>query len=608
MGFLTNIMSKSSIVQLVRLSGGLGIRKKFAFLGLFAGLLGVLFESVSMFLLIPTLEGILKMDFSFVKSYPFAGEFIANNPDLFMNFNTVIFAVFVVLIFCSIILKNVFSYLSYVLFSSLRMDLSVKLREKIFNQYLSFGKKFFDDNNRGYLYNILSSQVASLTNRLEKLFTSLTNFLMLLGYLTIMFFISWKLTLLSFLVFPAFHFFLGNLVNLTKESSRSQSEKSNFLQEFTHDVLSSIQLIKLYNTEKKEEKRYYELNDELYKLEYEQNKRIFLFCPLQEIIMIVFTILLVSAMAFFIVKEQASVAGFLVFVVLLRRASGNFGSLAGLRMFSAEISGYLHQILYVLDSKDKPFVKDGKKEFKGLKKDIEFRNVFFSYKDGVPVLTGVSFSVKKGSVTAVVGPSGSGKTTLVNLLARFYDIPDSRIFIDSVDINEYKISSLRSHFSMVSQDLMFFNDTIKNNLVYGLNRDVSDEVLYDVLKKTRLFDFVMKLPKKMETVVGDRGVKLSGGEKQRLAIARALLSKSEVLILDEATSSLDSKTEILVQDAVNEALKGRTSIVIAHRLSTIKHADKIVVVENGCVVEEGTLNHLLEKKGKFYEYWKAQNF
>jgi ABC-type multidrug transport system fused ATPase/permease subunit len=211
-------------------------------------------------------------------------------------------------------------------------------------------------------------------------------------------------------------------------------------------------------------------------------------------------------------------------------------------------------------------------------------------------------------MTAIVGQTGSGKTTLINLLMRFYDIPKNSIKIDDDDIKDLTIKSLRRYIAIVSQETQLFNESLRTNLVYGLDNEISDEEAISALKKARLYDYVSKLPEGIDTFIGDKGVKLSGGEKQRLAIARALLKGSEILILDEATSSLDTKTERLIQEAINEAIKDKTSIVIAHRLSTIKHADKIVVLENGNVAEQGTLKELLKMKGLFYQYWEEQKF
>lgn len=313
-------------------------------------------------------------------------------------------------------------------------------------------------------------------------------------------------------------------------------------------------------------------------------------------------------MAVIVVKgRKTDIAPFLIYFYIIRRASYQFAPLNQFRASVASIRGYLSEIFKMLDDKDKFFVVGGQREFTGLKRSIEFRNLNFSYINGVEVLRDLNLFIEKDKTTAIVGPTGAGKSTLVSLILRFYDCPPSSVFIDGVDIREFTLESLMKRMAFVGQEALLFNDSIKNNIEYGLDK-VADEELEDVVKKARLYDFIMKLPQKYDTLIGDRGVKLSGGEKQRLSIARVLLKKAEILILDEATSSLDTTTEKLMQEAIEETVKGRTTIVIAHRLSTIKNADKIVVIENGRLMEQGSLNELLEKKGKFYQYWQEQKF
>jgi subfamily B ATP-binding cassette protein MsbA len=273
----------------------------------------------------------------------------------------------------------------------------------------------------------------------------------------------------------------------------------------------------------------------------------------------------------------------------------------------AKTSGPREELLKIFDDSDKIFVPEGKKECGGLKRSIEFNHLNFSYIPEVQVLEGVTFTIEKGKITAIVGATGAGKTTLVNLLMRFYDCSSSTILIDGVDIREFTLESLRAHMAFVNQEILLFDDTLKMNITYGAGK-VTDEKLVDVAKKARLYDFIMSLPNGFDTLIGERGVKLSGGEKQRTAIARALLKGSEILILDEATSSLDSLTERLIQEAIEEAIKDRTAVIIAHRLSTIRNADKIVVIEDGRVAEQGSLTELMERKGKFWEYWEEQKF
>ncbi len=231
---------------------------------------------------------------------------------------------------------------------------------------------------------------------------------------------------------------------------------------------------------------------------------------------------------------------------------------------------------------------------------IEFHNVVFHYVEGDPVLEDVSLTIRKGEVVAVVGPSGAGKSTLVDLLPRFYDPIGGAITIDGVDLRDVELKALRDKIGIVTQETILFNDTVRNNIAYGLE-DCSLERIVDAARAANAHGFVSAMPDGYDSLIGERGVKISGGERQRLALARAILKNPPILILDEATSALDTESEILVQEAIERLMAGRTSIVIAHRLSTVQHADRIVVIEGGKIVETGKHNELLKKRGGLYK-------
>ncbi|MEX0842730.1 MAG: ATP-binding cassette domain-containing protein, partial [Gemmatimonadota bacterium] len=250
--------------------------------------------------------------------------------------------------------------------------------------------------------------------------------------------------------------------------------------------------------------------------------------------------------------------------------------------------------------------RPGARTFTGVHDKIEFRNVSFAYREGEPVLRRVSFQARSGTVTAMVGPSGAGKTTLVDLIGRFYEATDGKILIDGVDIREFSLKSLRESLGIVSQDTVLFHDTVRANIAYGL-QNVSDEALDSAARAAHADEFIDRLPKGYDTVVGERGAQLSGGQRQRIAIARAILRDPPVLIFDEATSALDSEVERLVQEAMERLLSGRTVFVIAHRLSTIQRADRILVMQEGRIVQSGTHAELLDEGG-LYGYLHALQF
>lgn len=272
----------------------------------------------------------------------------------------------------------------------------------------------------------------------------------------------------------------------------------------------------------------------------------------------------------------------------------------------ARAKGPLEVLNGMLDDDGKVFVSQGSKEFTGLTREIRIENLSFSYSGKGQTLRQISCVIPKGKTTAIVGATGAGKTSLIHLLMRFYDCPPGAIKLDGEDIRNFTLRSLMSQIALVDQDVQLFNGTIRSNLLYGVDDPISEAALIETCEKANIYELIERLPNGFDHEIGDRGVRLSGGEKQRLALARAFLKKSEILILDEATSSLDSKTEASIQLALGEMARNHTVIVITHHLSTLKHADNIIVMERGRVVEIGSLRDLVDWRGHFFEFWDVQ--
>lgn len=594
-----------SIFNLIR-KGGLSLGD-FLLSGILS-FLAALFDGISKGLLIPLIKGVIQMDFGFVWKFNLLNQLVRFLPQEIKIQNLTAFFAIAFLIFITSAVSNLLFY-----FASLAMQYQItkfsnNLRKGIFSRYLDFGKSFFDKNSLGYLSNILINLSNTLLSHmlvLQNIFNELCRTVI---YLAILFIISWKLTALIVLISPLIYYSLNWLMIKIKRTSTDLVSNMNSMSRSSFNVLSNIALVKAYSMEGNEKHRF-ELQSEMAaRLDYSIRKKQGLVAPLQNMFMLVIVLLLVLIIGFVVMRKGGQYSSvFIVYLFLLKSVSTSFGSVNNIRSTVAAMLDPAAEILQVFDDKDKPFVMNGKEEFRGLRERVEFKNLKFSYIEKKPVLNDVSFSINKNEVVAIVGPSGSGKTTLINLLMRFYDFPPGLVFIDEIDIKNFTLKSLRKHLAVVSQDVLLFDDTFRNNVKYGLD-NVSEERIIDVLKKARLYDFIVSLPQGLDTHIGDKGVKLSGGERQRLAIARALLKDAEVLILDEATSSLDTKTEKLIQEAIEEAVKGKTTIVIAHRLSTIKNSDKVVVIENGVIIEEGPMNILLDKKGKFWQYWEEQKF
>jgi ATP-binding cassette, subfamily B, bacterial MsbA len=604
-----NLTSRPSIHDFLKAARFFGFHPTQFLLPTALSLLAAVCDAISMALLIPLAKGIIEKSFVFLDNVPVLGFLFAEVNTRMYFPNSAVFAMLIAIIFTCAILKNVFLYFSHLTTSSRTETLLHQLRSCIFERYLKCGKLFFDRTNFGHLSQVLLSAPRDFKLLFLTFPHLLTSIFTLLLYLGIMLLVSWKFTILICVAFPAMFFSLRYLIHRIRTISVILAESLKRMHERAFNILSCIILVKEYAHEKSELKTFLRLSEEERALRIRSDRFLFLLEPIQESIGLVVLLLMISITALFIFKfSGTSVAGFLVCFVIARKAFTLFPAFNKTRSEFAKMYGSIHRIFDIFDDGNKFMMADGTKTFSSLERGIELKQLTFSYVSGVDVVKGISCFIPKGKMTAIVGPSGSGKTTLIQLISRFYEAPPASIFIDGQDVRDFTFQSLRSSIAIVSQDALLFNDSLRANLDFGLNGKVTEEVHAEVMRKARLKQLLDQLPDGLETLIGDRGVKLSGGEKQRVSIARAMLKGSEILILDEATSSLDTLTERLVQEAINEVVKGKTSIVIAHRLSTIRHADKILVIEDGRLVEEGPLDFLLEKRGKFYEYWRAQKF
>lgn len=567
------------------------------------------FEAASVGLLIPTVKGIIQSDFSFVRDLPVFRHVISLLPTIFKDRNSAIFILLIFSIFSAASLKNGFQYAA-----SLGTVLQIRrfannLRKRIYERYLSFNKVFFDQHNAGHLYQVLLGHTSQIATQMSRIQNAFYNVFSLIVYFALMIIISWKLTLFVLLAFPVLHFSLQWLIHKISKTSEFFSESNLKLGAKISNALSCIPLVKAYTHEQSEKAWFDQASDRIANIEISMDKKLLLINPIQDMILLCMMLLLVGMMAILFIRQgQGEVAEYMVFVVALRRTMGNLGVYNDVQSALASSRGPVKEVLKIFKQNNEYITVEGSSEFSGLQKGINFKDVYFSYREDAPVLKGVSFFIEKGKMTAIVGATGAGKTTLVNLLMRFYDVSAGEIYFDENNVKNFNLRSLRSALAWVSQEIFLFNASLRANLTYGLEENISEGRIDAALKKSRLYDFIFNLPSGLETEIGDRGVRLSVGEKQRIAIARAFLKEADILILDEATSSLDSKTEKMIQDALDDVVKDRTSIVIAHRLSTIKRADKIIVLEHGRIIDSGTFEDLVSKDGKFSSYWKQQFF
>ncbi|MBR2032989.1 MAG: ABC transporter ATP-binding protein [Alistipes sp.] len=504
-------------------------------------------------------------------------------------------------------LSNLFRYLGGYTVESMRTTTVQRMRNEMFDSVIGKDVGYFSGQRKGDIISRITSDVMvvqyCITNTLQVAFREP---FLIIGYLVLMLSISWELALFSVLFLPMVGLIIGNIVKKLRYPASQSQQRMGDLVSVLDESLGGIKIVKTYTATEYIKEKFHSLNQNLSDTLLWMARRQQLASPMSEFLGITAVAIILVFGGTLVMKGSLSGAGFIAFIAAFSQitrpvrafidqfANINQGVAAGERIFA------------VLDDKNEITDAVDAKEFEGFNDKIEFRDVRFSYDESREIIHGVSFEVRKGETVALVGPSGGGKSTLSELMERFYDTDSGDILIDGVSIRDYKQESLRAAMSLVSQDTVLFNDTIKSNIALG-RTDATDEEIVAACKIANAHNFIVESPEGYNTNIGDRGAKLSGGQRQRLSIARAVLKNPEFLILDEATSALDTESEKLVQDALTKLLKGRTSVVIAHRLSTIMNADRIFVIDEGRIVEEGKHKELLNKGGVYAKLVELQN-
>ena len=503
-------------------------------------------------------------------------------------------------------LRAIFDYLGNIYSKRTALSLVDCLRRRVFDQFESFQLSYFTTSSPGSLISTLRGEV----NQVQQAFNVLSNFVVhgskVLAYLAAMLLLSWQLFLTSVLVFGLMS---AGLTSLTRRVREASFEVPKANKAFTNSALSFINGIRTVHasgTQEFERKRYYAATRQVFTSQLGVIRLSSLVQPLIEGLGATLLVgMVVVSYGLLISTGRLKAAELLTFLFVLIRTTPLISSLNSTRVTFIASQGALSAVNELLSRHDKPYFQDGTVPFTEFKQSIDFEAVDFAYNPDEPVLHDITLSIKRGETTALVGASGAGKTTLADLLPRFYDPTQGRILVDGIDMRELKINTLRHKMAIVSQDTFIFNTTVRDNITYGVENATDTDIL-EVASMANALDFIHDLPLGFDTVLGERGVRLSGGQRQRIAIARALLRNPEILILDEATSALDSVTERLIQESLEKLAQGRTVIAIAHRLSTIANADKVVVMEKGRIVEQGTYDALLKQKGKLWKYHNMQ--
>jgi ATP-binding cassette, subfamily B, bacterial MsbA len=506
-------------------------------------------------------------------------------------------------IFLCIALKNVLSFAYSLLFQSVNASIGHRLRCGILHQLLSVGQSFLDTHDSGKLLYTLATETWRVSAACTVLANMIINLCMALIFSILLLLISWKLTLITGCFVLLNSQIIRRVTSHGKRLSARATEVNADLTQRMIETLGGMQLIRAFGRESYEQRRFDVASREVRKAFFKLDRISALVQPLSEVLTVslLLGILLVTAM-----RTPGQMAVLFSFLVLLYRLQPRIKQFDADRVALDSFSASVQEVRSLLDKSDKPYVRSGAVTPASIKKAITFENVSLNYDSGKgAALKHVTCSVNVGETTAFVGPSGAGKSSLVRLLCRLHDPSSGRLLVDGVPLSDLDLAWWRSRIAVVSQEVYLFNATVAENIAYG-KLDATREEIVRAAYKAHAMEFIEELPDGFETILGDRGIRLSGGQRQRLALARAFVRDPEILVLDEATNSLDLISEAVVQDALEQFGRDRTVLIVAHRLSTIQHADKIIVLDSGRLAESGTLTQLLAAGGLFSRFYGLQ--
>ncbi len=508
-------------------------------------------------------------------------------------------------VFAFVFLKGIFSYGSKYLMSRVAYKLLIRFRKEMYNRITLSPWWTVKKQRTGDLVQRVINDAGSIQSSIDSIARILQAAATTIVFLTMMFVKSWRLSLLTMIVFPSFAYIINRFGNKIKNTSRRIQSKIADVSSHLDETISGIQIIKSFTAEKREMDKFAEENNVNYRFAMRRVRLRASMIP---------AIDLFSAMGFAcvfgfgcwqVINGNLTTGWFLGYIAMVGMVFKPIKMLGNANSTLQQTMASVERIFYVLDFPEETSELPGSKELPNIKGEVIFRNVSFGYDGGELVLKRINFKASPGETVALVGHSGVGKTTLLNLLPRFYDAVEGDILIDGCPIKEVTLESLRKQIATVPQDTILFNGTVMENILYGTPNATAKEVI-EASRKANADDFIKNLPQGYETQIGERGARLSGGEKQRISIARAILKTPKILLLDEATSALDSESEALIQASLANLMKNRTTFVIAHRLSTVRNAAQILVIDKGQIVESGTHQELIVQNGLYRQLCSAQ--
>ncbi|MDD5422631.1 MAG: ABC transporter transmembrane domain-containing protein [Candidatus Omnitrophica bacterium] len=509
------------------------------------------------------------------------------------------------------LLKNFFGFYQTYLMNDVSQRVIRDVKNTIYKKFLTLSMDFYSRNSTGKLMSRVTYDAAiirdSISSGLTDLFyqpIQLIIYMSMLIGIKVYFSISWVLIVISIGIFLLVVYPVMLIGKKLKAISKKSQEKMGDITTTLHETISGVRVVKAFSMEDYEAKKFADQNNYFYKLEMKSVKRMAVVSPLTEFVGMICVAVILWIAGKEIVSGALSAGAFVTFLACMLSILKPIKRLTNVYNINQQALAAADRIFETLDANPSVMEKPGAVELPRIRERVALRHVYFRYEDK-DILKDINIEVKVGEIAAFVGPSGVGKTTLVNLVPRFYDVTEGQILVDGIDVRDCTLKSLMGQIGIVTQETILFNDTVASNIAYGTRSFDKDGVMR-AAKIANAHDFIMRMPKGYETMIGERGFRLSGGEKQRLAIARAVFKDPPILILDEATSQLDTESEILVQEAIDRMMKGRTVFVIAHRLSTIKHATSIYVLDGGRVVDKGSHEELIAKEGLYKRLYDMQ--
>lgn len=594
--------------------------KKLAFLNIFFNLFAIVFSFFSLAMLIPMLEVLFnrggKMEEILSKNInttPFTDGYSAIDHFYFAlaELMTSHSAQYVLMLICvvtviSILFKNIFRYLALYFMASVRNGIIQDYRNKIYHKITVLPMSFFSEEKKGNILSKITNDVKeiewSALRTLEALFRDPINVVVFFGMLIIL---SPKLTFFVIVFLPITAIVISLITKSLKKSASKAQQGVAELVSYVEETLSGLKIVKAFNNEELFRERFQEKNKHYTASMNSMLRKIDMASPVSETLGVATIATVLWFGGKMVLNNEIESSFFIGYIAILTQLIPSFKSLTTAISDVKRASASMDRIKEITDAKETIKDASSAKDFGSFSDKIEYKNVSFKYENQY-VLSNVNLTIEKGKTIALVGASGSGKSTLADLLPRFYDIEEGEILVDGQNIKQLTLKSLRNLLGIVTQQSILFNDTVFNNIAFGMN--ASEEDVVRAAKIANAHEFIEKLDNGYQTNIGDSGGKLSGGQRQRLSIARAILKNPQILILDEATSALDTESEKLVQEALEKLMENRTSLVIAHRLSTIMYADEIIVMENGKIIERGTHQSLLNSQGTYKKLIDLQGF